>query len=59
LTAQPAPFVIDIVLPVYNAPDDVRGCVDSVLTHLRPDVRLVLIDDASPDPRIADYFSEL
>lgn len=52
-------FVIDVVVPVYNAPEDVRMCVSSVLAHLRPDVRLVLIDDASPDPRIATYFDEL
>jgi GT2 family glycosyltransferase/glycosyltransferase involved in cell wall biosynthesis len=58
MTAQSA-FVIDIIVPVYNAPDDVRGCVSSVLEHLRPDVRLVLIDDASPDPRIAGFFTEL
>ena len=31
----------------------------SVLAHLRPDVRLVLIDDASPDPAVAAYFAEL
>jgi len=52
-------YVIDVVVPVYNASDDVRACVASVLAHLRPDVRLVVIDDASPDPRIADYFREL
>ena len=49
----------DVVVPVYNAPADVRACVASVLAHLRPDVRLVLIDDASPDPDIAVYFAEL
>jgi GT2 family glycosyltransferase len=49
----------DVVVPVYNAPDDVRACVRSVLAHLRGDVRLVLIDDASPDPAIAAYFAEL
>src|SRR6476620_2492451 len=49
----------DVVVPVYNAPADVRACVASVLAHLRPDVRLVLIDDASPDPDIAAYFAEL
>ena len=54
-----AHFVIDIVVPVYNAPDDLRACVESVLAHLRPDVRVVLIDDASPDPRIAEFFEEL
>jgi GT2 family glycosyltransferase/glycosyltransferase involved in cell wall biosynthesis len=60
-TAVSAPphFVIDVVIPVYNAPDDVRICVESVLAHLRPDVRVVLIDDASPDPRIAPLFAEL
>ncbi|MFO1316083.1 MAG: glycosyltransferase [Burkholderiales bacterium] len=52
-------FVIDVVVPVYNAPDDVRLCLDAVLAHLRPDVRVVLIDDASPDPRIAAYFAEV
>ncbi len=54
-----APHVVDIVVPVYNAPDDVRICVESVLAHLRPDARLVLIDDASPDPEIAEHFVAL
>ena len=49
----------DVVVPVYNAPDDLRACVASVLADLRPDVRLVLIDDASPDRAIAAYFGEL
>jgi GT2 family glycosyltransferase/glycosyltransferase involved in cell wall biosynthesis len=49
----------DIVVPVYNAAEDLRACVASVLADLRPDVRLVLIDDASPDPAIAEYFTEL
>jgi GT2 family glycosyltransferase/glycosyltransferase involved in cell wall biosynthesis len=50
---------IDIVVPVYNAPDDVRTCVDSVLAHTDRRHRVTLIDDASPDPRIAQYFDEL
>ena len=45
----------DVVVPVYNAPDDLRACVASVLADLRPDVRLVLIDDASPDPVFYAY----
>jgi O-antigen biosynthesis protein len=51
--------VADVVVPVYNAPADVRACVESLLANLRPDVRIVLIDDASSDPAIAAYFSEL
>ena len=59
-TMASAPFnAADVVVPVYNAPADVRACVASVLAHLRPNVRLVLIDDASPDPDIAAYFAEL
>jgi GT2 family glycosyltransferase/glycosyltransferase involved in cell wall biosynthesis len=50
---------VDIVVPVYNAPDDVRRCVASVLTHTTGGFRLVLIDDASPDPGIARLFDEL
>ncbi|MCC7218215.1 MAG: glycosyltransferase [Burkholderiales bacterium] len=57
---MPAPhYVIDVVVPVYNAPEDVRLCVDAVLAHLRADVRIVLIDDASPDPRIGEFFVEM
>lgn len=55
--ARPAPS-IDIVVPVYNAPDDVRRCVASVLAHTPATVRLLLIDDASPDRAIAQLFSE-
>lgn len=50
---------IDVVVPVYNAPDDVRRCVESVLAHTGPGYRLVLIDDASPDPGVARVLSEI
>jgi len=59
VSAHSPHYVIDVVVPVYNAPEDVRKCVQSVLAHLRPDVRAVLIDDASPDPRIGELFAEL
>jgi GT2 family glycosyltransferase/glycosyltransferase involved in cell wall biosynthesis len=50
---------IDIVVPVYNAADDLRRCVDSVLIHTGGDYRLLLIDDASPDPAIGVYLEEI
>jgi GT2 family glycosyltransferase/glycosyltransferase involved in cell wall biosynthesis len=50
---------VDIVIPVYNAPEDVRICVESVLRHTDARHRLTLIDDASPDPRIGTLFAEL
>jgi GT2 family glycosyltransferase len=55
-----AESVTDIVIPVYNACDDLRRCIDSVRLHTPPgDHCLVLIDDASPDPGIGAYFAEL
>jgi GT2 family glycosyltransferase len=50
---------IDIVVPVYNAVTDLRRCIDSVLARTSGDYRLLLIDDASPDPAIQAYFAEL
>ena len=50
---------VEVVIPVYNAPDDLRRCVESVLACTRGDYALVLIDDASPDPRVRACFDEL
>jgi GT2 family glycosyltransferase len=44
---------IAIVVPVYNAPDDVERCLDSVLMHSTGRCRLIVIDDASTDARIS------
>ena len=54
-----ANIAVDVVVPVYNAPDDVRRCVASVLARTSPGYRLVLIDDASPDPGVARVFAEI
>ena len=58
--AQRVPFGIDIaarevaiVVPVYNAPALVERCLESVLAHTTGRARLIMIDDASPDPAIA------
>lgn len=50
---------IDIIVPVYNALTDLKCCVDSVLRHTTGEWRLILLDDASPDPGIAQYFQQL
>ncbi len=50
---------VDIVIPVYNAPEDVRDCVESALRHTDARHTITLIDDASPDPRIGELFAEL
>jgi GT2 family glycosyltransferase/glycosyltransferase involved in cell wall biosynthesis len=51
---------IDVIVPVYNAWQDVVTCVASVRRHTRAEsYRLILIDDQSPDERIGEYFSAL
>lgn len=50
---------IDIIVPVYNAAGDLRRCIDSVLVRTGGDYRLIVIDDASPDPAVRAYFAEL
>ena len=50
---------IDIVVPIYNAPDDVRRCVESVLSCTPEPHRLILIDDASTDAGVRDVLREI
>ena len=51
---------IDIVIPIYNAYDDLTNCIDSVKRHtdLKKD-RLILINDQSTDERIRPYLQSL
>jgi len=44
--------LISIVIPVYNAHDDLIRCLESVERHSRPEHPVIVIDDASPDERI-------
>ncbi len=50
---------ITVVVPVYNAAGDARRCVESVLACTSGDYRLLLIDDASPEPSVRALFAEL
>ncbi|MGA8278442.1 MAG: glycosyltransferase [Rhodanobacteraceae bacterium] len=42
-----------IVVPVYDAVKHVGRCLEALVAHTRGRARLLLIDDASPDPAIA------
>jgi GT2 family glycosyltransferase len=44
---------IDVIVPIYNAPDDVAICLDALLRHSAPIMRVWLVDDASSDARIS------
>jgi GT2 family glycosyltransferase len=43
----------EVILPAYNGHDALIACLDSLRRTLPRDARVQLIDDASPDPRIA------
>lgn len=52
--------MIDIVIPVYNAPQDLRSCVDSVISHTDSQhYRLTLINDGSTDPTIPQVLEDI
>lgn len=44
---------VSVIVPVYNACEAVAACLESLLPGLPEYAEAVLIDDASPDPRIA------
>lgn len=48
----------DIIIPVHNAHDETQRCLESVIRHTSPRHRVLLIDDASTDPRIPDLLNQ-
>nr|WP_300998939.1 glycosyltransferase [Methanoculleus sp.] len=51
-------FNIDVIIPVYNAYEDLIRCTYSVFKHW-DNFRVILINDCSTDARISDLFSRL
>lgn len=48
-----------IVIPVYNAPEEVRDCVRSVIKHTDLNAnQVIIIDDNSPDPAVGVILAE-
>jgi GT2 family glycosyltransferase len=46
---MPVSQTISVVIPVYNAPDEVECCLRSVRATVPPGTQVIVIDDASPD----------
>jgi GT2 family glycosyltransferase/glycosyltransferase involved in cell wall biosynthesis len=53
LTAEANPSV-SVIIPICNAADALKECLESVVRNTTYPIRLILIDDASTDPRIDD-----
>lgn len=55
--AAPSGARTSIIVPIYNSPQLVQRCITAVLRWTRGPARLILIDDASPDPAVAALLS--
>ena len=52
--------MIDVVIPVYKGLEQTRTCIESVLAAPRETAaEIVVVDDATPDPAIAQYLRDL
>jgi Predicted glycosyltransferases len=56
---KPPVGVIDIVIPIYNAYEFTRDCMEAVCDNTDLPYHLRLINDASPDRRIAELLREI
>ncbi len=52
-------MALDILVPYWGDPDLMRETVQSVFAQERDDWRLVVVDDAYPDPQISQWLSGL
>ncbi|MGO5543207.1 glycosyltransferase [Blautia sp. HCP3S3_H10_1] len=51
---------VDIIIPVYNALDDLKICLDSLKKHTDLDLnRVIIINDNSPDPNVKLFLDSL
>lgn len=49
---------VDVVIPVYNSPELTRQAIEAALPELDARHRLILVDDASPDPAVGSLLEE-
>jgi GT2 family glycosyltransferase/glycosyltransferase involved in cell wall biosynthesis len=60
----PAGLRVDVVIPVYRGLDATRRCLRSLLRDTQPGLRsplhrIIVIDDASPEPALSRYLDRL
>lgn len=46
-----------IIVPIYNAPDDLSVCIERLLAHTPGSASILLIDDCSPDARVKEVLA--
>ncbi|MGX1692638.1 glycosyltransferase [Brevundimonas naejangsanensis] len=55
VSASPAETAVAVVVPIYNAFEDLEVCLEKLRSHTTAPAHLILIDDCSTDPRISAY----
>ncbi len=51
---------VDVVIPAYKGADETQACIESVLAaRCRTQFRVVVINDNSPEPELANYLRRL
>lgn len=48
----PVNQLVSVIVPIYNAVDDLKVCIERLVKYTQPNVHVMLIDDASTDERI-------
>jgi GT2 family glycosyltransferase/2-polyprenyl-3-methyl-5-hydroxy-6-metoxy-1,4-benzoquinol methylase/glycosyltransferase involved in cell wall biosynthesis len=57
---EPTVATVDVIVPVYRGLSDTRLCIESVLaSHCRTPWRLVVVNDASPEPEVTQWLREV
>lgn len=60
LPACPAGLRVDVIIPCYRSLAETRRCIESVLADpSRPPGRIIVIDDASPQPALSKWLGTL
>ncbi len=49
---------LSVIIPIYNAYEEVAACLESILLYTPKNARIIIIDDASPDPRISSLLEK-
>lgn len=53
--------LISVIVPVYNAEQTLKECIDSILIQSMKDFELILVDDGSKDssPKLCDQYASI
>lgn len=49
---------VAVIVPIFNAPDDVKVCIERLLVYTPESASIILIDDCSTDPRVREILSK-